>query len=173
VRGRSRRAICSGHFDDQRLARNGDDRTHDTALSMFRRWRRVEHRRDGAVGADPRRELGAQVDTRAGYLSSADHAADDALGVLGDACGRVSACCLSLLEVARRRGKHLTATEWWPPGGYRVGRRVPQAGHQLISVPSSASIDDRSSWCSVHAWRARWIRIVSTMNCARSTGVVP
>jgi hypothetical protein len=89
------------------LARNGDDRTHDAALSVFRRWRRVEHRRDGAVGADPRRELWAQVDTLVGYLSSADHAGDDALGVLGDACGCVSGCCLSLLEVAQASRKAL------------------------------------------------------------------
>lgn len=49
--------------------------------------------------------------------------------------------------------------------------RIPQTGHQLISLPSNASIDDRSPWCSVHAWRVRWTRMVSTMNFARSVGV--
>jgi hypothetical protein len=49
-----------------------------------------------------------------------------------------------------------------------AGQRVPRTRHQLISLPSNASIEDRSSWCSLHVWRARWIRIVSTMNVACS-----
>lgn len=62
----------------------------------------------------------------------------------------------------------------WRRGGYGVGsRRVPQTGHHPIALPSSASITEMSPWCSVHDWRARWVRIVSVMNCARSTGLVP
>ena len=76
-------------------------------------------------------------------------------------------------RVLGRRRKAISVTDPWPAGGYGAGRRVPQAGHQRAGAPSIAWIDVRSSWWCVQAWRARWMRMVSMMNCARSRGVAP
>jgi hypothetical protein len=82
----------------------------------------------------------------------------------------------------------------WLPASHRCFRVVSFVGYRGFLrccqvLPSSQAgaagwapqrlraedgFSDESSlrWC-VHAWRPRGIRMVSTMNCARSTGVVP
>jgi hypothetical protein len=56
---------------------------------------------------------------------------------------------------------------------YGAGKRVPQVGHQQTWMPRMAWSVGMSSWWWVHAWRIRWMRMVSMMNWARCKGDVP
>jgi hypothetical protein len=50
---------------------------------------------------------------------------------------------------------------------------VPHDRHQRTPLPSNAVVDDRSRACRLHVLRAKYTRIVSMMNLARSIGAVP